>query len=140
LDRKFGIEGALWALKDFVNLQDNPHFYDSLPESEEQCGVDFLKRSPVKVLDPKAKTVFILLDFGERILWDFGDNVRVFGNVWKLGDCVILKGMYTLCSVLYLHLLALAQMYSALLRQLRGTYPTGLSTQGSKVEIFVRKQ
>jgi len=83
-----------------ISLKDNPHFYDSLPDDKENYNAGFTKR-PLLTFNQVAKTVIILVDFGDRILWHFGEVVKVFGNVWKPGDSVIVKGASQRRLVLY---------------------------------------
>jgi len=99
IDRRSGVDGALWALKDVLNLRDYPCFYDDLPGDKEGYDADFKKR-PLLTFDQAPKSVFAVLDFGDRVLWHFGGSIRMFGNVWKPGDYVIVKGVYTFSLVL----------------------------------------
>src|SRR5258708_4605480 len=100
VDRKFGVDGALWALRHCINISDNPSFYDTLPDRQEEYEAGF-KKAPLLTFSSNHKAIYILIDFGDRILWDFGKSVRVFGNVWKLGESIVLKGAYLFFPVLY---------------------------------------
>ena len=91
-------EEVLWNFAHLENskritLSENPHFYLKLPTLIDEYGGEF-KALPAEVLplEPDA-TVYVLIDQPRRIFLESEQVSRVFGNVFKVKDVMIFKGL-----------------------------------------------
>lgn len=83
-----------------VTLEQNPHFYSSLP-SDESTFTPLFKRRPLGDLRMALKphdTVYVLVDRTGRMFFETEGEKRSFGNVWMLNGSLILKGLCLLLT------------------------------------------
>ncbi|KAN0133623.1 hypothetical protein V8E53_008570 [Lactarius tabidus] len=76
-----------------VTLEENPHFYSSLP-ADESAFTPLFRRHPLGDLSKALKshdTVYVLVDRPGRMFLETEGEKRSFGNVWTLNDTLILK-------------------------------------------------
>jgi hypothetical protein len=81
-----------------ITLEQNPHFYSSLPTDETTFTPMFTCHplGDLSVLKPHD-IVYILIDRPGCVFLEAKGEMRRFGNVWALNDTLIFKG---LCSLL----------------------------------------
>jgi hypothetical protein len=83
-----------------VTLEQNPHFYSSLPANESRFTPLF-KRHPLRDFRKALKshdTVYILVDTPSRMFFETEGEKRSFGNVWMLNGTLIWKGLCLLLT------------------------------------------
>jgi hypothetical protein len=76
-------------------MQQNPHFYSSLP-ADESAYTPLFKHYPLGDLSISLKphdTVYVLVDRPGRVFIETGGEWRGFGNVWMLNGTLIFKGL-----------------------------------------------
>ncbi|KAI0268897.1 hypothetical protein BC834DRAFT_659199 [Gloeopeniophorella convolvens] len=77
-----------------VRLQQNPHLYSGseLPDKPSAYTNEFTLQ-PLKLLRlQEGSNILILLDRPGRIFVEYGKFSRTYGNIWKPGVSIILKG------------------------------------------------
>ena len=82
-----------------ITLEQNPHFYSSLP-ADESAFTPMFTFHPVgdlSVLKPHD-TVYVLVDRPGCVFVESKGERRRFGNVWALNGTLIFKGLYPLAS------------------------------------------
>ena len=85
-----------------VTLRQNPHFYLDLSKDAASYGGEFNKRSLTDFdhsLD-KGHMIYVLIDKSCRLYLEAA-KPRIFGNVWKPHQTVILKGEYSSIRVIH---------------------------------------
>ena len=78
-----------------VTLKQNPHFYLSRDLSDRPLAYDddFILK-PLKELKPeKDLVVLVLSDRTGQIYFDYNKFSKTYGNIWKLHNAIILKGI-----------------------------------------------
>jgi hypothetical protein len=76
-----------------ITLEQNPHFYSSLP-ADESAYTPMFKRHPLgdlSILKPHD-IVYVLVDRPGRVFLETEREERSFGNVWMLNGTLIFKG------------------------------------------------
>jgi hypothetical protein len=99
LSAKPSLSEILWNFSRYkdrarITLQQNPHFYSSLP-ADESTYTPMFKLYPLEDLGAVLKpydTVYVLVDRPGRIFIETGVERRGFGNVWMLNGTLIFKG------------------------------------------------
>jgi len=76
----------------YVTLQQNPHFYLNLPTSADSYGADFRAFPAEYIRIEPGTTIYILVDRPRRVFLETQRETRIFGNVFKPKDVMILKG------------------------------------------------
>ena len=82
-----------------ITLRQNPHFYLGLPKDAASYNHNFHWDSLQDIglnLGKEASTVYVLVDKSCRLFLDAARPhiPRIFGNLWKPDQTVILKGDY----------------------------------------------
>ena len=82
-----------------ITLEQNPHFYSSLPEDESAFTpiFTFQPLGDLSVLKPRD-TVYVLVDKPGCVFVQSKGEMRRFGNVWALNGTLIFKGLCPLVS------------------------------------------
>ena len=82
-----------------ITLEQNPHFYYSLPADEKAFTpvFTFHPLGDLSVLKPHD-TVYVLVDRPSCVFIESKGEMRRFGNVWVLNGTLIFKGLCTLVS------------------------------------------
>ncbi|KAH8996044.1 hypothetical protein EDB92DRAFT_1844912 [Lactarius akahatsu] len=78
-----------------ITLEQNPHFYSSLP-ADESAYTPIFKRRPLGDLSLALKPhdiVYVLVDRPGRVFLETKGEKRRFGNVWMLNGTLIFKGL-----------------------------------------------
>ncbi len=76
-----------------ITLSDNPHFYLKLPTLIDEYGGEF-KAFPAEMLPLESNaTIYVLIDQRRPVLLETEHVSRVFGNVFRLKDVMIFKGL-----------------------------------------------
>ena len=92
-----------------ITLQQNPHFYLNLPTSVDSFGAEF-RASPAEYFHiGPGTTIYILVDRPRRVFLETQRETRIFSNVFKPKDVMILKGALVVTPTVIL-LLTLSQM------------------------------
>ncbi|KAI0259381.1 hypothetical protein BC834DRAFT_635938 [Gloeopeniophorella convolvens] len=96
-----GIPELLWTLNRLpedqrVSLKQNPHFYSGSELSDKPSAyTDKFKLEPLRDLRlQEGSNILILLDRAGQIFLEHGRYSRTFGNLWRPGTAVILKGNF----------------------------------------------
>jgi hypothetical protein len=100
LSAKPSLSEILWNFSRYkdgarITLQQNPHFYSSLPADESEYTPMF-KCYPLGDLGTALKphdTVYVLVDRPSRVFIETEGERRGFGNVWMLNGALIFKGL-----------------------------------------------
>jgi hypothetical protein len=82
-----------------ITLEQNPHFYSSLP-TDESAFTNMFTCHPLgdfSVLKPSG-TVYVLVDKPDCVFVESKGEQRRFGNVWALNGTLIFKGLCPLAS------------------------------------------
>lgn len=100
LGKTSDVKEVLWNFSHFkgekrLTLKQNPHFYDVLPTSVENYGVDF-EIYPIGDLKyEKPAKINVLTDklgLTGRVFLETAKKTRAFGNVWVPKKAIIFKG------------------------------------------------
>ncbi len=76
-----------------ITLSENPHFYLKLPTLTDEYGGEF-KASPAEMLPlERNATIYVLIDQPRLVSLETEHVTRVFGNVFRLKDVMIFKGL-----------------------------------------------
>ncbi|KAH9037016.1 hypothetical protein EDB84DRAFT_1481771 [Lactarius hengduanensis] len=76
-----------------ITLEQNPHFYSSLP-TDESAYMPWFNFSPIKDFREQwrhLRTIYVLVDRPGRIFLQTKQINRSFGNVWMINDFLIFK-------------------------------------------------
>ena len=98
LSHTASFQEVLWNFAHLVNskritLSDNPHFYLELPTSIDEYGGEF-KAFPAEMLPLKRNaTIYVLIDQPKLVFLETKHVSRVFGNVFRVKDVLIFKGL-----------------------------------------------
>ena len=101
-----------------LTLSDNPHFYLKLPTLIDEYGGEF-RAFPAQMLPlgPNA-TIYVLIDQPRLVSLETEHVSRVFGNVFRLKDVMIFKGLSNISFYLYVTLTTLHwQTFTGCLRE-----------------------
>ena len=83
-----------------ITPKQNPHFYLDLPKDAASYNHNFHWDSLQDFglsLGKEASTIYVLVDKSCRLFLDAAKpHTRIFGNLWKPHQTVILKGKYSL--------------------------------------------
>jgi hypothetical protein len=71
-----------------LTLAQNPHFYESLPNSPTSYGPTF----NTQPTEDYRGTVYILTNNERRVYLELGQKRRTFDNVWRTNNTLIFKG------------------------------------------------
>jgi hypothetical protein len=81
-----------------IAFKQNPHFYHGLPDEATRYGSKF-NVNPLNdisyVYHHQIQTIHVLVDKSCRLFIDKPPIQRVFGNLWKPHQAIILKGEYS---------------------------------------------
>jgi hypothetical protein len=81
-----------------IAFKQNPHFYHGLPDKAARYGSKF-NVNPLSdfayAYHHQIQTIYVLVDKSCRLFLDKPPIQRVFGNLWKPDQTVILKGEYS---------------------------------------------
>ena len=82
-----------------ITLEQNPHFYSSLPADESAYTPTF-KHHPLRDLSTLKPhdTVYVLVDRPGRVFLESEREQRRFGNVWNLNGTQIFQGVHHFSS------------------------------------------
>ncbi|KAI9451454.1 hypothetical protein BJY52DRAFT_1352074 [Lactarius psammicola] len=88
----------LWNFSRFegharITLEQNPHFYSSLP-TDESAYMPWFKFSPINDFGKQwrdLQTIYVLVDRPGRVFLETKQINRSFGNVWMIDDFLIFK-------------------------------------------------
>lgn len=78
-----------------ITLEQNPHFYFSLPSNESEFKPGFF-RSPIEDIwidRQLPDIIYVLVDRPGRVFLETKPANRSFGNVWRLNGIMIFKGL-----------------------------------------------
>ncbi len=78
-----------------ITLEQNPHFYSSLPTGE-SAYKPWFKFSPIKDFGKQwrdLRTIYVLVDRPGRVFLETKLINRSIGNVWMMNDFLIFKGL-----------------------------------------------
>ena len=90
-----------------ITLSDNPHFYLKLPTLIDEYGGGF-KAFPAEMLPLKHNTtIYVLIDQPKLVLLETEHVSRVFGNVFRVKDIMIFKGLSNISFYFYVTLTTL---------------------------------
>lgn len=90
-----------------ITLSENPHFYLKLPTLIDEYGGEF-KAFPAKMLQLKHNaTIYVLIDQPRLVFLETENVSRVFGNVFRLKDVMIFKGLSNISFYTYVILTTL---------------------------------
>ena len=78
----------------WFSLKQNPHFYSSEDLSDQASAYNNeFKLKPLTHLSPKKDlVVMVLLDRVGQIFVDYKKFSKTYGNIWRVGNTIILKG------------------------------------------------
>ncbi len=89
----------LWNFSRFegharITLEQNPHFYSSLP-TDESAYMPWFKFSPINVWKQwrDLRTIYVLVDRPGRVFLETKLISWSFGNVWMVNDFLVFKGL-----------------------------------------------
>ena len=100
LSAKPSLSEVLWNFSRYkdrarITLEQNPHFYSSLPADENAYTPTF-KHHPLGDSSMALKphdTIYVLIDRPGRVFIESEGERRGFGNVWTLNGTLIFKGL-----------------------------------------------
>jgi hypothetical protein len=95
------VSEILWNFSRFegrarITLEQNPHFYSSLP-IDENAHTPWFNFSPIEDFGNQWRhllTIYVLVDRPGRVFLETKDLNRSFGNVWMMNDSLIFKGLW----------------------------------------------
>jgi hypothetical protein len=100
------LQEALWNFAHLesskrITLSNNPHFYLGLPTLIDEYGGKF-EAFPVEMLplEPNA-TIYVLIDQPRRVFLETEQVSWVFGNVFRVKDVMIFRGLSIILLCLY---------------------------------------
>lgn len=95
------ISEILWNFNRFegqarITLEQNPHFYSSLP-IDENAHTPWFNFSPIEDFGNQWRhlhTIYVLVDRPGRVFLETRVLNRSFGNVWMMNGSLIFKGLW----------------------------------------------
>ncbi|KAI9435926.1 hypothetical protein H4582DRAFT_2161393 [Lactarius indigo] len=92
------LSDILWNFSRFrdharITLEQNPHFYSSLP-ADESVYMPWFNFSPIKDFGkqwPQLRTIYVLVDRPGHVFLQTKQINRSFGNIWLINDFLIFK-------------------------------------------------
>ena len=82
-----------------ISARQNPHFYLELPDDASSYGSNFHLESLKDFSSglENGTTIYVLIDKSSRLFLDAAEPhiPRIFGNLWKPDQTIILKGDYS---------------------------------------------
>lgn len=105
IDGSTTIEEIVWRFSHYdkntagrIAFKQNPHFYHELPDKATKYGRKFTV-NPINDFNSayfrNVETIYVLVDKSCRLFLDKPPTQRVFGNLWKPDQIVILKGKFS---------------------------------------------